>query len=294
MPTLIPRGAKVTPLRDKLADLNAGDMSGPWFENAARVLRGREGGEYGYLLYKLVGRLGSECTSVILDIGTARGLSAITMARGLLDANSSGRVFSVDVLEHHRPLVWHSGVHDAEEPLAGVSISRSQIWSQWFADEASCITPILGRSHEVLKDWNFGAIDVAFVDGEHTYNAVVRDLALLEQLMTPRGIIILDDYHTGVTMGSFRSRPLNGAVRLVGLAAAHVWPPMREKLRLGTGNEFLIIKRRYAGVYKAVSEFLSMRNSEWAIEIITMPPEGYHNEGDYSLALLTRRNTAGA
>ena len=288
MTTLTPPDARITPLRDKLAHLNTDDVSESWFDDAVRVLRGGDGGEHGLLLYKLVRRLGPERPLVALDVGTARGFSAITIARALLDANLEGRVYSVDVIDHHRPHGWHGGKHDAGEPLAGMSISRSEIWSRWFADEANCVMPLLGQSHEILEDWSFGPIDVAFIDGEHTYDAVRRDLSLLEHLMTPGGVIVLDDYHTGVSMGAFRSRPVNGAVRLIGRAAKHVWPSARRRLHLGTGNEFLVVKRRYAGVYRAVSEFLMDGAGEWAIEIVSMPSRGDYHEADYSLALLAR------
>ena len=135
---------------------------------------------------------------------------------------------------------------------------------------------------------------MAFIDGDHTYTAVKRDLSLLECLMTATGVIVLDDYHTGVSMGSLRSRPVNGGVRLTGRAAKYLWPSMWERLRLGTGNEFLVVKRRYAGIYRAVYEFLKKRSSEWALEIVSMPPRGDHHEDDYSLALLTRRSCVGA
>ena len=77
----------------------------------------------------------------------------------------------------------------------------------------------------------------------------------------------------------------------MGRAAKHVWPSMCERLRLGTGNEFLLVKRRFAGVYKALTEFVMDRNSEWALEIVSMPPRDDYHEADYSLALLTRVRT---
>ena len=291
MTTLIPQGARVTSLHDRLADLNTHEVCETWFDDAVRVLRGGDGGEHGLLLYKLVRSLGTDRSIVILDVGTARGFSAITMARALLDACLPGHVYTIDVIDQLEPVNWHSdteGKQDPDEPLAKSIVSRSEIWSRWFADEANCITPMLGRSHEVLESWSSGPIDIAFIDGEHTYDAVSRDLSLLEHFMKPGGIIALDDYHTGVSMGAFRSRPVNGAVRLIGRAAKHVWPAMQRRLHLGTGNEFLVVKRRFAGVHRAVSEFLKHRSDEWAIEIVSMPPRGDYHEVDYSLALLTK------
>ena len=289
---MIPRDARVTPLHDKLSDLDTHDVCESWFHDATWVLRGGDGGGHGLLLYKLIRKIGAERPPNVLEIGTARGFSAITMARAMLDANLPGRVYTIDVIDHSEPVRWHSdteGKQHPDEPLANEFISRSEIWSRWFAEEATRITPMHGRSHEVLDDWSFGPIDVAFIDGKHTYDAVIRDLSLLEHLIAPGGVIVLDDFHVGVSMGAFRSRPVNGAVRIIGSAARRVWPSAYQRLRLGTGNEFMVVKRRFAGVYRAVSEFRERRSSEWAMEIVSMPARGDYHEVDYSLALLTKR-----
>ena len=120
MKALFPLGAGVTPLERKLAELNARDISEEWYRKAAKVLRARDGGEHGLLLYKLIlegsrgdGRL------AVLDVGTARGFSALTMARAMLDGKLEGRVYSVDVIGHHESRNWHGTKQDADEPLAG-------------------------------------------------------------------------------------------------------------------------------------------------------------------------------
>ena len=288
MTTLTPPDAIVTPLRYKLENLDTDVVSESWFESAVDVLRGGDGGEHGRLLYKLVRCLEPEHSFVILDIGTARGFSAITMARGLLDANLDGTVYSIDVIDHQSKFNWHVGKQDPEDPLANISISRCEVWARWFDEEACRVTPLHGPSSDILENWCNGPISFAFIDGEHSYNAVKRDLSRLEHLVTPTGTIVLDDYHTGVSMGAFRSRPLNGAVRLMGHAVKRISPSLRKRLRLGFGNEFVVVKRRYAGIYRAVNDFLMERSSEWALEIVTMPPRGDHREADYSLAILTR------
>ena len=291
---MAPTGARVTPLLAKLAALNTTDDPRSRYEEITGVLRGGDGGEHGLLLYRLVSCIAASTSPVILDIGTARGFSAIVMARALLDGKLDGKVYTIDVVDHDSQLVWHGSKNDSEEPLAGLTISRSEVWRRWFSEEAVLVTPICGKSHEVLSQWTYGAIDIAFVDGEHTYDAVKRDLSLLEDLMTPGGVIVLDDFHTGISMGALRSRPLNGAVLLMGRAMTHIWPSMRERLRLGTGNEFLVVKRRFAGIYRAVNEFLTERSSGWELEIVTMPPRGAYHEADYSLAILTRSSVRDA
>ena len=288
MTTFTPRDATVIPLYNKLVNLNTNDVSESWYKSAVHVLRGGDGGEHGLLLYKLVRRLDCERQPVILEVGTARGFSAITMARALIDGNLGGTVFTVDVIDHHSKLSWHVSKQDSKDPLVNISISRSDVWSRWFEEESGRVVTLHAQAHEVLENWNNGPIEVAFIDGEHTYDAVRRELSQLEHLMSPTGVIVLDDYHTGVSMGAFRSRPANGAVRLMGHAMKRVWPSMSDRLHLGVGNEFLLVKRRFAGVYKAVAEFYIERSSEWSLEIVSMPPRGDYHETDYSLAVLTR------
>ena len=166
--TSAPTGARVTPLPAKLAALNTTDTSQSWYEEIARVLRGGDGGEHGLLLYKLVCCINPGSRPVILDIGTARGFSAITMARALFDANLDGTVFTIDVVDHDSQLTWHGSKNDPGEPLSGLTISRSEVWQRWFPEEAVFVTPICGKSHELLDTWSFGPIDIAFIDGEHT------------------------------------------------------------------------------------------------------------------------------
>ena len=109
----IPQGSRVTPLEWRRADLNGPDISEEWYRTATCELRGGDGGEHGLLLYKLVleGDRG-DGPLVVLDVGTARGFSAITMARAMLDGKLEGRVYSVDVIGHDEPHNWPIGPGD--------------------------------------------------------------------------------------------------------------------------------------------------------------------------------------
>ena len=289
MTTLLPSGARVSSLRDKLRQLATDAPCESWFTAATRNLRGGDGGEHGLLLYGLVRRLAPEPPGAILDVGTARGFSAIMMARALRDGALRHRIYSVDVIGHDDPRNWHrSRKHDPSEPLTGLRISRSAIWSRWHSNESVCIEPLCSKSQDVLKNWEHGPILLTFVDGSHTYDAVKNDLAMLDHLMAPAGSIVLDDFHTGMILGGVRSRLLNGTARRIG-ALARRWSSRQDTLQLGTHNEFLIVNRRFSGVYRAVVEFVSERENTWSMEIVSMPSRGDYHAADYSLALLTRR-----
>lgn len=290
MTTLLPLGAKLTPYRDQLRELNSSAPSETWFADAMKTLRGGDGGEHGQLLYGLVRRLRRQPSVAILDVGTARGFSAISMARALLDGGLEHRVVSIDVIGHDEPTDWHSRrKHDPADPLAGRAVSRAEIW-RYYPDEAACIRALQGRSRDVLENWTFGPVGLAFIDGEHTYRSVKNDLESLERLMAPGAAIVLDDVHPGVIVGSLRSRLVNGAVRRIGSVLTR-WSTAFHKLRIGADNEYLAVSRRFSGVYRAVSEFWLERESEWALEVISMPSRGDYHSADYSLAVLARKGT---
>ena len=205
---LIPPGTRVTPLALKLAGRPPDD----WYQRARLALRGGDGGEHGQLLYQLVRERRDRVRPVVaLDIGTARGFSAAAMARAMLDSGMDGHVYTVDVIDHDETLDWHAEKHDHDDPLAGRRIARAAIWSEWAAEERHRITPITGRSTAILGNWRHGPIDVAFLDGSHTYEDVKAELGLLAGMMADDGVIVLDDAHFGVIVGSVRSRAFSVA-----------------------------------------------------------------------------------
>ena len=285
--TLLPKSASVTPFAKKMGTLDADALSKEWYDRAVSVLRGGDGGEHGLILYGMILQLSDTGrSSVVLDIGTARGFSAMAMARAIADAGIDGRVYSVDIIDHRESRGWHVDKQAADDPLSGVEMSRAEIWERWFPDESAMVTPITARSSEVLSDWRHGPIDIAFLDGSHTYDSVKRELLALDSAIRPGGAIVLDDYHAGTSAARIRSRPIN----LIAYALGKVLPPMRRlSPSLGESNEYVIVRRRFSGIWQAVSEFIEERGARWDIEIVSMPSRGDYQGGDYSLVVLTMK-----
>ncbi len=291
--TLVPSGASVTSLDVKLAQLARAEVPHGWYRSARRVLRGGDGGEHGLLLYKL-GRLfaGSGGSLVALDIGTARGFSAMMLARAILDEDAGGHVYTVDVFGHDEPRRWHIAKQRDDELDGARPMTRLEIWERWFAEESAVVSTITSRSLEVLQEWPHGPIDLAFLDGSHTYADVKGELTMLDSLMAERCAIVMDDYHLGVVAGRIRSRPMNFAAWGVGRTLGVVWQKARDAApRLGEANEFVVLKQRFAGIRRAVSDFLEEREGRWSLEIVTMPSRGEYQGDDYALAVLTRSAT---
>ena len=283
----IPTRFVVTSLDHKLAELRVDGLAADWYRRACEILRG---GDRGLLLYKLVRQRQDEARPlVILDVGTARGFSAITMARALYETGI-GLIHTIDVIDH-QARDWHVKQQQSAEPLAGMTLSRSEIWRRWYPREAELVTPIKARSWDVLGDWIHGPIDVAFLDGDHSRTAVSKELALLSPLMAPEGVIVLDDYFLGATVLRVCSRHVNRLVNSIGKRIRGPWPSASRRLRLGQDNEFILVKQKFSGIKAAVQEFLVDQQGRWALEVIRMPERGGSDQEDYSgysLALLTR------
>ena len=200
-----------------------------------------------------------------------------------------GHVHTVDIIDHHESLHWHAVKHEADDPLAGAAVSRAEIWAKWF-QEGGGITPITGRSADVLKQWDHGPIDLAFLDGSHAYADVKRELTQLESLMDEKGTIVVDDYHLGSTVVRIPSRLITAFAQRLRRVCEIAWPRMSKHVaRFGAGNEYALVTYRLHGTRKAVAEFLAERPGQWSLEIVAMPSRGDYQGSDYSLAVLTRR-----
>ena len=289
----IPKCARVTPLEHKLPTIPTDELPADWYRRAVDVLRGGDGGEHGQLLFKLVLALtGKSSSFVALDVGTARGFSAMVMARAITSAGVPGTIYSVDVVDHEDKIGWHGKKHDADDPLNGQLLARAEIWKRWFLGDISSVVPVQGRSVDVLKDWDHGPIDLAFLDGSHEYSDVSQELAWLDELVTEGGMIVLDDYHVGEVVGRVRSRLINVAAWLIGRSFGRVLPQVRDvSPRLGEGNEYRLIKQRFSGVRRAADEFVHRVAGRWSMEIVPMPVRGSYQGGDYSVAILSRHRS---
>ena len=95
--------------------------------------------------------------------------------------------------------------------MAGVEISRSEIWGRWFAEESGTGYDHRGQVQggpEGLAAW----ADRLRVPGRQprVLKDVRGEMEALDSLMAEGGVIVVDDYHLGVVVYRVRSRLLNG------------------------------------------------------------------------------------
>ena len=149
--------------------------------------------DYCKVLYDYADSLSAN--SVILEIGTMSGGSAVCFASALENRNC--HIYTIDPAflsneelkkQHNRVVINDVLSNQVDSTYNNV---RNWIDSTPFKDN---ITLIAGFSEDVYKDWDKGAIiDMIYIDGCHTYEAVLKDMEWVNYLK-PKGLLVMDDW----------------------------------------------------------------------------------------------------
>lgn len=163
-------------------------------EAAARVLacplkQHAPNWQHGRVLYSLLrqhftGR--NQGRAVVLDIGTAKGFSALCAQWALMDSAVQGQVVSVDVIDPSSR-ERRNTVIELEAPQTLFEMLRP--WP-----DADSIRFVQSTGVEFLQKYR-GRIDVAFVDGKHRGEVVFKEGALLADQQGCGDLVVFDDVH---------------------------------------------------------------------------------------------------
>ena len=125
-------------------------------------------------------RLGSYAKGhqIAVEIGSHMGVSAAVIAHAV---GPDGKVFCIDP--------WDP-VNQKENPC--LSIFKRELSRQDLLDRVHLVQ---GLSYEV-EQFLPTSFDFAFVDGDHTYEGLKRDWAIVERRLAPNGIVCLHDTST--------------------------------------------------------------------------------------------------
>ena len=167
-----------------------------WFQNLALhtqvVRKGSElCYEHGRVLYATLAKFVQGRDNIrIIETGTARGFSAIIMARVLKDFGKQGRIKTFDILPHDKKMLWNCIDDETGEK------TREELLSPW-AELLPYIEFIAGDTKKKLVPQE---VDFAFIDGAHTFEDVQYEISCLQGVK----VIVFDDY-TPQFMGIMRA-----------------------------------------------------------------------------------------
>ncbi len=125
----------------------------------------------------------------IMETGTARGFSALCMAKALDDNNQSGKIITIDPLPNNVSMFWNCiSDLDGEKTRKELLEKYSTIIEKyiWFAE---------GKSQVFLKALEVNRVHFAFLDGAHNYEDVKLEIEYLIPRQKKGDIIFFDDFH---------------------------------------------------------------------------------------------------
>ena len=150
--------------------------------------------ERGILLYSLIAKYKPKN---VLEIGTAEGYSTLCMAWAMVDHDINGKIFTIDPKPFDTPIereiTWEKNPEHNT-----VSLSTKELWNK-FADKEwiKKIEVLTGFSGEILqkKTNELPKMDMGFIDGHHTYEAVIHDFYAFLQTASENFYLLFDDYN---------------------------------------------------------------------------------------------------
>jgi predicted O-methyltransferase YrrM len=174
------------------------------------------GGEEGLALLNCVRRVGARRT---LETGLGYAISALFLIEGLLENGSDVKHVAADPyqfegLPHHRTAYGGVGVEILDE--AGAR-DRAEL----YIEESQVVLPRLLADGRVF--------DLAFLDGNHRFEAVFLDLFYSGRLLEEGGVIFVDDTQlAGVRRAvDFYVANLGWTIEDGGVGAGHEWLVVR-------------------------------------------------------------------
>lgn len=122
----------------------------------------------------------------IVETGTARGFSALTMSKAIDDAGIDGRIITIDVLPHLKRMIWNC-IDDHDGPK-----SRAEILAPW-SRLARRIFFMEGDTLSTLPRFGLDRVHFAFLDAEHEERNVLAEFGEVRARQTRGDMVLFDD-----------------------------------------------------------------------------------------------------
>ena len=150
--------------------------------------------ERGILLYSLIAKYKPKN---VLEIGTAEGYSALCMAWAMTDYDINGRIFTIDPKPFDVPIKREITLEENPKHES-IMLSTRELWNKFANKEwIKKIEVLTGFSGEILqkKTKEFPKMNMGFIDGHHTYEAVIHDFYAFLQTASENFYLLFDDYN---------------------------------------------------------------------------------------------------
>jgi predicted O-methyltransferase YrrM len=123
--------------------------------------------------------------ATFVEIGTWKGQSIMYMAEKIKELNKNIKLYGIDTFKGNEEHAEHPDV---------VANKIYDIYLENIEPLKDYITTIKGSSHDVYTQFEDESIDFLFIDADHSYEAVKKDLKLWYPKVKKGGIISGHDY----------------------------------------------------------------------------------------------------
>ena len=124
----------------------------------------------------------------IVETSTARGFSAVCLAKAMHDAGATGKISTFDVLPHNVKILWNC-VRDADGPR-----TRADLLQDYSALINRYVIFYQGDTKQELAKMTFQRVNLAFFDSVHSHEHVMAEFSSINGLQETGDIIFFDDY----------------------------------------------------------------------------------------------------
>lgn len=153
---------------------------------------------HGFLLYDLLSRMirvkkqNNEGPINVVETGTAKGFSALCMAKAIFDSKFQGKIVTIDLLSNKTELFWNSMAdRDGKQSRASLLTSYNELLEYY------CVF-IQGDTGCVLRSIDLGRVHFAFIDSLHDGRTALNEAKLLSFSQKSGDQILFDDYNAFV------------------------------------------------------------------------------------------------
>lgn len=126
--------------------------------------------------------------AIFVEIGTWKGKSIVFMAKRIKELNKNIKIFGIDTF------LGNEGEVTMSQDVDIVNGTLYETYCKNIEPYKDLIDTIIGDSHDVYTQFKDESIDFLFIDGDHRYEGIAKDLKLWYPKIKYGGVIAGHDY----------------------------------------------------------------------------------------------------
>jgi len=127
--------------------------------------------------------------SIVLEIGVLKG----DFSQGIIDAVNPKKLYLVDIWKHLQNTTDSTNADDDTQYDRYKNVCN-RFWDEIKKGQVSIFNCSSSDINFIFKDEE-STFDFVYIDGDHRYDQVVKDLYTTDLLLKKGGIMGIDDYH---------------------------------------------------------------------------------------------------